>query len=161
MNVGQSSSDGDKYANKKAEFYWGLRMRFQAGDVAGLTDERTISQLASILYEHDAPGRVAIESKEDARKRGVKSPDRAEAVMLAFAMPALAWTLLDDEPEVDESDAGSQIRDGLPFDIRVYPAPTCGECAHFRAGSPHLGRCSQHGFSVAPSERGCEWFDAP
>jgi hypothetical protein len=85
VNVGKSSSDGEKYANTKAEFYWGLRMRFQAGDVAGLDDEKAISQLASILYEHDARGRVAIESKEDARKRGVKSPDRAEAVMLAFA----------------------------------------------------------------------------
>jgi len=42
------------------------------------------SQVASILYEHDARGRVAIERKEDARKRGVKTPDRAEAVMLAF-----------------------------------------------------------------------------
>jgi len=32
-----------------------------------------------------------IESKEEMRKRGVKSPDRAEAVMLAFAdrMPAI------------------------------------------------------------------------
>jgi hypothetical protein len=28
---------------------------------------------------------VQIESKEEARKRGVKSPDRAEALMLAFA----------------------------------------------------------------------------
>jgi phage terminase large subunit len=69
VNVGQSSSDGERYANKKAEFYWGLRMRFQAEGVAGLTDERTISQLASILYEHDASGRIVIESKEDARKR--------------------------------------------------------------------------------------------
>jgi hypothetical protein len=60
-------------------------------DLAGLADERTISQLASLLYEHDARGRVAIERKEDARKRGVKSPDRAEAVTLAFAAPALGW----------------------------------------------------------------------
>ncbi|HSP98989.1 MAG TPA: hypothetical protein VL049_17340 [Candidatus Dormibacteraeota bacterium] len=56
VNVGQSASDGEKYANKKAEFFWGLRMRFQAGDVAGLTRERTISQLAGIVYEHDARG---------------------------------------------------------------------------------------------------------
>ena len=44
-----------------------------------------------------ARGRVAIESKDDVRKRGVKSPDRAEAIMLAFAAPALGWTLLDYE----------------------------------------------------------------
>jgi hypothetical protein len=119
--------------------------RVAKADIAGLTDERTISQLASILYEHDARGRVAIENKDDARKRGVKSPDRAEAVMLAFATPALGWTLLDVEPEVDEWDAGSQIRDGLPFDIRVYPAPTCGECAHFSDGAAADGAPERHG----------------
>ena len=60
-------------------------MRAQAGDLAGLTDERTIAQLAGIRYSHNPRGQVVIESKDDARKRGVKSPDRAEAVMLAFA----------------------------------------------------------------------------
>ena len=43
------------------------------------------AQLASIRYRHNARGQVVIESKEEARKRGVRSPDRAEAVMLAFA----------------------------------------------------------------------------
>jgi phage terminase large subunit len=38
-----------------------------------------------VRYRHNARGQVEIESKEAARKRGVKSPDRAEAVMLAFA----------------------------------------------------------------------------
>jgi len=67
----------------------GLRQRFQAGEVAGLTDERTIGQLAGSRYRHTARGQVEIERKEDARKRGVKSPDRAEGVMLAFARPAV------------------------------------------------------------------------
>jgi hypothetical protein len=53
--------------------------------VAGLTDQTTISQLASIRYEHDARGRVVIEPKAKARDRGVRSPDRAEECMLAFA----------------------------------------------------------------------------
>src|SRR5262249_20889338 len=95
VNVGQSASDTEKYPNLKAELYWGLRMRFQEGAVAGLTDERAIAQLAGIRYAHDARGRVKIESKEDARKRGVKSPDRAEAIMLAFGRPSSGWELLD------------------------------------------------------------------
>jgi hypothetical protein len=60
-------------------------MRFESGDVAGLVDERAISQLATIRYSYNARGQLVIESKEDARKRGIKSPDRAEAIMLAFA----------------------------------------------------------------------------
>ena len=63
----------------------GYLQRFESRDVAGLTDEKTIAQLASIRYQHNARGQVVIESKEEARKRGVKGPDRAEAVMLAFA----------------------------------------------------------------------------
>jgi len=85
VNVGESPSDGEKYRNLKAELYWGLRMRFQSGDVGGLVDDLAISQLASIRYGHNSRGQVQIESKDDARKRGVKSPDRAEAIMLAFA----------------------------------------------------------------------------
>ncbi|MGD1096533.1 MAG: hypothetical protein ABSB35_31640 [Bryobacteraceae bacterium] len=85
INVGEAARDSEKYSNLKAELYWGFRMRVQSGDLAGLTDDRTIAQLAGIRYSHNSRGQVVIESKEDARGRGVRSPDRAEAVMLAFA----------------------------------------------------------------------------
>ena len=85
INVGQSSREDGKYSNRKAELYWSFRLRAICGDLAGLTDEKTIAQLAGIRYSHNSRGQIVIESKEDARKRGVKSPDRAEAVMLAFA----------------------------------------------------------------------------
>lgn len=85
VNVGESPSDKERYANLKAELYWGLRLRAESGDMAGLTDDLTLSQLASIRYSHNARGQVVIESKDSARKRGIKSPDRAESVMLAFA----------------------------------------------------------------------------
>lgn len=85
VNVGERPRDPEKFANLKAELYFALRLRAEAGDLSGLTDEKTIGQLAGIRYKHDARGRVVIESNEDARKRGVKSPDRAESVMLAFA----------------------------------------------------------------------------
>jgi hypothetical protein len=42
-------------------------------------------QLASIRYQINPRGLIEIESKDDLRKRGVGSPDRAEAIMLAFA----------------------------------------------------------------------------
>jgi hypothetical protein len=50
-----------------------------------LIDELATAQLASIRYEINPRGLVEIESKDEMRKRGVKSPDRAEAIMLAFA----------------------------------------------------------------------------
>jgi phage terminase large subunit len=54
------------------------------GQIEGLIDETTIGQLAGLLTEFDSLVLTKIESKEDARKRGVPSPDRAEALMLAL-----------------------------------------------------------------------------
>ncbi len=85
VNVGETAGKPGKYVNKKAEYYWALRERARKGHLAGLTDETTIGQLAALRYSHNAQGLLAIERKEDARKRGVKSPDRAEGLMLAFA----------------------------------------------------------------------------
>ena len=75
VNVGGKAYDSEKYANRKAELYWGLRARTQEGDMAGLTDDCAIAQLAGIRYSHNSRGQVVIESKDEARKRGVKSPD--------------------------------------------------------------------------------------
>jgi hypothetical protein len=85
VNVGESPANKERYVNLKAELYWGLRLRAQAGDMAGLQDDLTRSQLASIRYRHNARGQVEIESKDQAKRRGVKSPDRAEMIMLLFA----------------------------------------------------------------------------
>lgn len=86
INVGETKGvNAEQFFLLKAQLYWGLRERFQDGDVAGLDDDLAISQLASIRYKHNARGQVVIESKDEAKKRGVKSPDRAEALMLAFA----------------------------------------------------------------------------
>ena len=85
VNVGESPRDKERYSNLKAELYWALRMRAESGDLAGLDDDLLVSQLAGIRYRHNARGQVVIESKDEARRRGVKSPDRAEAAMLAFA----------------------------------------------------------------------------
>src|SRR5262245_7898082 len=162
VNVGERATDRERYANLKAQFYWGLRQRFQAGEVAGLTDERTIGQLAGIRYRHTARGQVEIERKEDARKRGVKSPDRAEAVMLAFARPAVTQVLLADDPI--ESSArpvhayDEQLRAALPWALDSYlPSMTCAGCVHFDAGRIW---CNARKFETQPRLPSCEYFDA-
>ena len=115
INVGESSHDPEKYANLKAELYWGLRMRAQAGDLTGYLDEKLIGQLAGIRYKHNARGQIVIESKEDARKRGVKSPDRAEAVMLAFAQHELPYGLttymLEKQAELREKERSERMQE--------------------------------------------------
>jgi phage terminase large subunit len=141
VNVGETAKDSEKYSNLKAELYWGFRMRAQTGDLTGLTDERAIAQLAGIRYSHNSRGQVVIESKEDARKRGVKSPDRAEAVMLAFAevgvyVFGLVEYLKQEQAKIDQQKAAN-------FNTGHNRAlcPQCGSTAVVRLGSGH--HCNQ------------------
>ena len=87
VNVGESPTTEqgrERYSNLKAEAYWQLRERFSAGEIGNLTDRTTLGQLAGLKYEHDLRGKLRVEPKDKARARGVKSPDRAEALMLCF-----------------------------------------------------------------------------
>ncbi len=74
-----------RFVNQKACFYQALADAFERDQVQGLIDEETIGQLAALLYEIDSLGRIRIEAKDKARARGVPSPDRADALMLAIA----------------------------------------------------------------------------
>lgn len=84
FNAGGRPMDTEHFVNAKAEAYWALREWLERGAVSGLEDEEAQAQLAGIRYQHTAGGRIEIEQKEKARKRGQASPDRAEAHVLAF-----------------------------------------------------------------------------
>ena len=44
-----------------------------------------ISQLSALRYSHNSSGRFVAESKDDLKKRGISSPDEADAFNLTFA----------------------------------------------------------------------------
>lgn len=75
----------DEFKIKRDEYWWELRERFREGTISGVEDERMRVQLVEPRWSERA-GRRRLESKEEMRKRGIRwSPDRAEALMLAFA----------------------------------------------------------------------------
>jgi hypothetical protein len=151
VNVGEKAYDPEKYANRKAELYWGLRARTQAGDIAGLTDERAIAQLAGIRYSHNSRGQVVIESKDEARKRGVKSPDRAEAVMLAFANLERVFGFLEFlREEVERLKTGSGKREHPDHCPRCQNA-----CLSLYSDSWKCGACGAAGTTGAPTTPPC------
>jgi len=76
-----------RFVNQRACYYQGLADVLERDQIEGLVDETTIGQLAGVLYELDSHGRMKIESKETARARGIASPDRADALMLALCKP--------------------------------------------------------------------------
>ncbi len=61
-----------------------MRNEFETGAIdLDPQDEELASQLADVRYERGSKGTLKIESKEDAKARGVASPNRAEALMLS------------------------------------------------------------------------------
>jgi len=86
MQSGAAAADNQHYANARAEWWWGLRERFEQGDIdLDADDDQLAAQLGAMKYKFTARGQVLIESKDDMRKRGLPSPDRADAMMLTYA----------------------------------------------------------------------------
>jgi hypothetical protein len=70
----------DKFKNRRAEAYWGFRQALEDGIIDLDPEDKDLhAQLQTIKWFVDSSGRIQIESKEDMRKRGVKSPDLADA----------------------------------------------------------------------------------
>ena len=84
VNFGSSAVENDKFENLKAEFYWNLREAIKKKELELPDDKELISQLCSIKYAYTRKGHIKIESKDDLKKRGLKSPDKADALVIAY-----------------------------------------------------------------------------
>lgn len=91
VNVAERARDAKKFNSQRAEMWWNGRnlLQPQEGrqDVALDVDRRTLAQLSAPTYRSDSSGRILIESKQEMKRRGVNSPDRAEALLLALFEP--------------------------------------------------------------------------
>jgi hypothetical protein len=92
VNVAQAAYDRERFANQRAEMWWTGREALQPDeegyqDLALDIDHSTMMQLAAPSYRSNSSGKLLIESKADMSKRGIGSPDRAEAVLLALFEP--------------------------------------------------------------------------
>ena len=85
INGGSRPANTEKYLNLRAETFDGLRARFQDGDISIPNDPELISQIASLTYRYNARGQLQLESKDQIRSTGRQSPDKADAIALAFA----------------------------------------------------------------------------
>lgn len=86
VNVGEAADDTEAYLNLRAQRYWELRERFERGEIdIDPEDDDLAGELVEIRYKRTSKGQIQIESKDEMKRRGVPSPNRAEAVMLAFA----------------------------------------------------------------------------
>jgi hypothetical protein len=92
VNFGERPTEGreKQYLNKRAEVYWTVGReysRLRRWDL-GAVDDDVIAELTVSTYEvMDSFGKIKIEPKDDIIKRLGESPDRAEALLLAFYDP--------------------------------------------------------------------------
>jgi phage terminase large subunit len=73
----------NSYANVKTEWYYKLWECINMGYM-GPIDQRTIDSLLTVMYTHRSNGQKIIISKEIMRAKGFKSPDDADAFMMAY-----------------------------------------------------------------------------
>lgn len=85
VNFNQKAQNRRFFRNARCEIMWNVREVFKAGDIACPPDDELLNQLASIKYTMDQKTNfIEIESKEEMKERGLKSPDCAWAVALAL-----------------------------------------------------------------------------
>lgn len=91
INVSESPSMRGQYINLRAELWFRMKEFLEARDCKLPKDESLFSELVSPRYSFSSTGKLKVESKQDMKKRGLPSPDRADAVILTLASePAMA-----------------------------------------------------------------------
>ena len=88
INVAKRAGHEQLFANRRAEGFWHLRELFASGRIFIPSDNQLMGELAALRYSYDSQGRLLMESKDSMRQRGLPSPDKADALMLAFLEPA-------------------------------------------------------------------------
>ena len=85
VNVGARAADPEHFFNLRSELYDNLRSRFEQQTIVIPNDDDLIGQLAAIRVEYTSRGQLKVEPKETMRRRSLPSPDKADALLLAFA----------------------------------------------------------------------------
>jgi hypothetical protein len=73
--------------NRRAEMWNNMKNALQEGRFSIPDDDALHADLTSCGYKYDSSGRLVLESKQDMRKRGMPSPDSADAMALTFSEP--------------------------------------------------------------------------
>ncbi len=108
VNVGESPTDKDskaKFHNLRAQVFWHLRAQFKPDEktqhsaISIPNDPELIKQLQEIRYKYSSEKKRKIEAKDEMKKRLGLSPDKADALALAF------WDASETEPQLFITDA--------------------------------------------------------
>lgn len=119
---GAGAAEPEEYVNARTEAFWRLRQDLRRGWVALPDDERLLEELAAIRWGVDPKGRIKLEAKKELKARLGRSPDRADALALAF-WPEVAPAGGGRDADPLESEVAGNFLEGLMgFDPVAGPA---------------------------------------
>jgi hypothetical protein len=85
VNVGEAAASRENCGRLRDELWFKGREWFQDRACSMPKDDALIAELASPTYAFTSTGKMVVESKADMKKRGMRSPDLADAFLLTFA----------------------------------------------------------------------------
>ena len=85
-----------EYYNSTGLMWGNLRSKLLNKELSLPNDDELINQLTNRKYFIESDGSIRLEKKEDMKKRGVHSPDRADALVLSLYEPKKAMTMEND-----------------------------------------------------------------
>ena len=85
VQFGARAIEADIYYNKRAEMYGNMKKWLESGIIPN--DQTLIDDLTGVEYGFAKENKIQLEKKEDMKKRGLASPDVADALALTFAFP--------------------------------------------------------------------------
>lgn len=88
VNVSESPSMKGTYQNLRAELWFATKAWLEQRGCKLPRDEDLMAELAGPRFKFSSSGKLQVESKDDMRKRGLRSPDLADAVCMTMAADA-------------------------------------------------------------------------
>lgn len=85
VNVGEAAPSRDNCMRLRDELWYKGREWFQERICSIPDDEDLIAELTTPTYTFSVTGKIIVERKDDLKKRGMRSPDLADAFLLTFA----------------------------------------------------------------------------
>jgi hypothetical protein len=100
VNVAESPSvEPDRFMRLRDELWFAARDWFEGRSCAIPDDDELIAELSGVKYKITSTGKLQIESKDEMKKRGMRSPDKADAFCLTLAVPDLSRSRVSYVPE--------------------------------------------------------------
>jgi hypothetical protein len=84
INVAESPALGQRFGRLRDELWFKAREWLEARDVNMPQDDELISELSSVRFKYLSSGKLKVESKDELKRRGQKSPDLADSFVLTF-----------------------------------------------------------------------------